>query len=88
LLAVEPLDTDKLKYRSRPERMFYEARHKIRDIREGARPDNRQSDVEALKTIVKTLEMIETKYPEWKHADDVANQLREARATLADRAKE
>ena len=88
LLAVEPLDTDKLKYRSRPERMFYEAMHKIRDIRENARPDNRQSDVEALKTIIQTLETIGAKYPEWNHADDVAYKLREARTLLTDRAKE
>ena len=88
LLAVEPLDTDKLNYRSRPERMFYEAMHKIRDIREGARPENRQSDVDALKTIIQTLETIRAKYPEWKHADVVRCELREARTLLADRAKE
>lgn len=88
LLAVEPLDTDKLKYHSRPERMFYEAVFKIRDIRGSARADNRQSDVEALKTITQTLEMIGAKYPEWNHADDVAYKLREARTLLTDRAKE
>ncbi|MFZ4780121.1 MAG: hypothetical protein ACOYM3_32600 [Terrimicrobiaceae bacterium] len=84
LLAVEPLDSGKLRYQSRPERMFYAAMRKIRDIRASKSPENRQPDVEALRTIIQTLEMIGAKYPEWKHADVVANQLREAQKMLAD----
>ncbi len=84
LLAVEALDTDKLKYRSRPERQFYDAMRRIREIRESKSPRNRQSDLEELKIIIQTLEVIGAKYPEWKHADVVANQLREAQKMLAD----
>lgn len=84
LLAVEAIDTDKLKYRSRPERQFYDAMRRIREIREIKSPRNRQSDVEELKIIIQTLEVIGAKYPEWKHADVVANQLREAQKMLAD----
>lgn len=47
LLAVEPLDSGKLRYQSRPERMFYAAMRKIRDIRASKSPENRQPDVEA-----------------------------------------
>ena len=89
LLAVEALDADKLRYHSRPERQFYEATRSISEIRESKSPRNRQSDVEELKAIIKTLEMLATKYPEPNRSakwdpSTVAYILREARTLLAD----
>ena len=88
LLAVEALDTDKLKYRSRPERQFYDAMRRVREIRE-SKSRNRQSDVEELKWVITTLEMLGTKYPEPSRSAKwdpsiVSYLLRETRTMLSD----
>ncbi len=93
LLAVEPLASDNLKYYKRPIKLFQEAMGKVREIREGARQENRQSDVEELNKVIKTLEMLATKYPEpnrivkW-HPGTVTCILSEAWTLLPDLAQE
>lgn len=88
LLAVEPLESSKFGYRSRPVRIYFEARKKLAEIRKNARPESRAADVEEVRRIAEILTALVEKYPDEQPSSFMRSDLREAQRFLAEQKKE